>query len=188
MFNPFANLKQQGSLTVVLLAIISIFISGIFFGITYFVMDITETQFRAMDCDIPNNVYVSSCQELWELSVYPFFALKELLIWFSYFFIFAMTLGLLVLGYRAGKNPTLLGLLVIFVIVLTYVGIEVSNIFRTMLENDMMRAMLVEFPVYNKIMLYFPWYTFFVGMMAVALSIVNYQRIRPNLAQEELDY
>lgn len=188
MFNSFADLKRNGSIVVVLLSIFAIFLSGIFFALTYFLMDTVETQFQAMDCVIPNNVYVSTCQELWDLSVYPFFALKDILIWASYFFIFAMTLGLLVLGYRSGKNPTLLGLIVIFVIVLTYIGIEVSNIYRTLIEVDIMRTMLIEFPVYNKIMLYFPWYTFFIGMLSLALAIVNYQRIKPNLAEEELNY
>jgi hypothetical protein len=184
----FDFISERGSLTIVILSILAIFISGIFFGITYYVMDLTEDVFRSSDCVIENNVFVDSCQELWDLSVYPFFALKDILIWFSYFFIFALVLGLLILGYKSGKSPVLLGLLITFVTVLTYIGIEVSNIYRTMLETDIFREMMVEFTVYNRVMLYFPWFVFFVGLMSVLLSIVNYQRIKPNDSAEQLNY
>jgi hypothetical protein len=188
MLDAFDDIHKYGSLAVVILSIFAIFASGIFFGITYYVLDITQTAFENTDCVIDNNTLVSSCQELWALSIYPFLELRELLIWFSYFFIFALALGLLILGYKSGKNPVLLGLLIMFVTVITYVGIEVSNIYRTMLETEAFRAMMVDFVVYNKVMLYFPWFTFFLGLLSVLLSIVNYQRVRTNSQDEELDY
>ena len=188
MFDAFDDIATKGSLTVVILSILAIFLSGIFFGATYYVMDTVEDAFRASDCTIENNVYVDSCQELWELSLYPFLALKELLVWASFFFLFALTLGMLVLGYKAGKSPVLLGLLIMFVIVMTYGAIEISNIYRTMLETDIFRTMMVNFTVYNKVMMNFPWYIFIVSLMSVMLSLVNFQRTRTNNPQEELDY
>jgi len=186
--SSFDDISKYGSLTIILLSILSIFLSGIFFGATYYIMDITEDAFRDSDCVIENNVFVDSCQDLWELSIYPFFALKELLVWFSFFFIFALVLGMMILGYRAGKSPVLLGLLVVFVIVLTYISIEVSNIYRTMLETDIFRTMMLEFTIYNRVMLYFPWFIFFVSLMSVLLSLVNYQRTKTNSPTEELNY
>ena len=188
MFDAFDDIASKGSLTVVILSILAIFLSGIFFGATYYVMDQVDTAFRATDCEISNNVYVDSCQELWELSLYPFLALKELLIWASFFFIFALTLGMLILGYKAGKSPILLGLLIIFVIVMTYGAIEISNIYRTMLETEIFRTMMTNFTVYNKIMMNFPWYIFIVSLMSVMLSLVNFQRSKVNSPTEELDY
>jgi hypothetical protein len=188
MFDSFDDIATYGSLTVVILSILAIFVSGIFFGATYYIMDLTEDSFRNSDCVINNNLYVDSCQDLWELSVYPFFALKEILVWFSFFFIFALVLGLLILGYKAGKSPVLLGLLITFITVLTYIGIEVSNVYRTMLETDIFREMMIEFTVYNRVMLYFPWFVFFIGLMSVLLSIVNYQRTKTNNPREELNY
>jgi len=190
MFNSFDDLTTYGSLAVIILSVLSIFVSGLFFGITYFVLDTTETAFLSTDCVIVDNVFVGSCQELWALSIYPFFALKDLLIWFSYFFIFALVLGMLILGYKSGKSPVLLGLLVTFVTVLTYGAIELSNIYRTMLEIDLFRTMMTDFTVYNRIMLNFPWFIFFVSLMAVLLSIVNYQRTKINSysSKGELNY
>ena len=188
MFNAFDYLKEYGSLVVVVMSILSIFVSGLFFGGAYYIMDVTEDAFHSTNCVIENNVLVGSCQELWSLSVYPFFALKDLLIWFSFFFIFALVLGLLVLGYKSGKSPILLGLLIVFITVLTYIGIEVSNIYRTMLETPLFRTMMLEFTIYNKVMLYFPWFTFFVGLMAVLLSLANFKRVKVNSSTEDLNY
>lgn len=182
------DVASRGSLYVIIMSIMAIFLSGIFFGATYYVLDTVEDAFRASDCTISNNVYVDSCQDLWELSLYPFFALKELLIWFSFFFIFALTLGMLVLGYKSGKSPVLLGLLIVFVIVLTYGSIEISNIYRTMLETDIFRTMMLQFTVYNKIMMNFPWFIFVVSLLSVLLSIVNYQRTKVNSSEDELNY
>jgi|GEM_PF-1602351 len=188
IFNSFEDLKKSGSLTVIILSILSIFASGIFFAIIYFLMGTVQTQFQNTNCDIPNNIYVSSCQELWALSIYPFLSMKGILIWFSYFFIFANVLGLLIIGYRSGKSPALLGLLFVFLIAIVYGSIEISNMYRTMLEIDAFRNMLVDFVVYNKIMLYFPWFTFIVGLLSILLAVVNYQKVKTNLTTEELDY
>lgn len=189
MFDWFDNIREFGGLTLIILSLILIFISGIFFGVTYYIMDYTEDAFQNVDCEIQDNVYVGNCQELWDLSVYPFLALREILVWFSFFFIFALVLGMLIVGYQSGKSPIFLGLFIVFVIVLTYFGIELSNIYRTMLEIDLFRQMMVDFTVYNKVMLNFPWFTFFVGLLSVMLGIVNYQRVTVNRPRQgELDY
>lgn len=183
------NMRRYGGVTLIILSLLAIFSSGIFFGIMYFAMEVTEEGFRDNSCSIENNIYVESCQDLWNLSVYPFLALREIFVWFSFFFIFALVLGMLIAGYQSGKSPVLLGVLVTFVIVITYIGIEISNVYRTMLEVAVFRSMMVPFTVYNKIMLNFPWFSFFVGLLAVMLSIVNYQRSRVNKpTAEELSY
>ena len=186
--DSFDELTKYGSVAVVILSIFSIFLSGIFFGITYYVMDLTQTSFENTNCVITDNIYVSNCQELFALSIYPFLELRSLLIWFSFFFIFALVIGMLVLGYKSGKSPVLFGFLILFIIVLTYLGIEISNIYRSMLEVEMFRDMMLPFTVYNKIMLYFPWFTFIVGLASVMLSLVNYQRTKTNSTSDELDY
>jgi hypothetical protein len=188
MFDALDNIKQYGSISLVIISILAIFMSGIFFGITYYVMDITENSFKSTDCIIKDNIFVGSCQDLWKLSVYPFLALREILIWFSYFFIFSLVLGMLIVGYQAGKSPVLLGLLMVFVLVMTYIGIEISNIYRTMLEVDTFRIIMADFTIYNNIMIKFPWFTFFVGLLSVMLSVVNYQKIFVNKDKALLNY
>ena len=188
MSDPFNKKDALGSLTIIILSILSIFTSGIYFGITYYVMDSVESSLQLMDCDIADNVYFETCQDMFSLSIYPFLALRELLVWASFFFIFALVMGMLMLGYRSGKSPALMGLLIIFVISLSYLAIELSNAFRTMLENQMFRDIMIEFTVYNKVMLNFPWFVFIVSLFSVMLSIVNWQRGRVNAPTADFDY
>lgn len=188
MLDAFDDIGTKGSLAVIIISIFAIFVSGLFFGITYYVMDEVETSFQSTDCVIENNVYVENCQELWALSIYPFLALKDLLVWISFFFIFGIVLGMLILGYKAGKSPILFGLLIIFVMVLTYGAIELSNIYRNMLDIVIFRSMMVEFTVYNTIMFNFPWFIFIVSLMSVMLSLANFQRDKINSPEEDLDY
>jgi len=122
------------------------------------------------------------------LPEYPFLKLRSILVWFSFFFIFSLSLGMLVLGYKSGKNPVLLGLLILFTAVLTYVGIEISNIYRSLIEIDVFRSMMTEFTVYNQVMLRFPWFVFIITLLSVMLGIVNFQRTRANSSSEVLDY
>jgi len=188
MFEALDDLKKYGIFLAILISIGFIFASGIYFAIIYFIMDTTQDSFESMDCVIENNTLVGSCQDLWDMSLYPFLALKEILIWFSFFFIFGLVIALLILGYYSGKSPVLMGMMVVFIGGITYLGIEISNIYRTMLENAVFRNMMTEFTVYNRIMLNFPWFCFFVGLFAVILSIVNFQRTIVNTDTGALDY
>jgi len=188
MIDSLNNMKQYGSVAIILISIFAILISGLFFGITYYVMDSVDTAFQSTNCTIENNVYVDNCQELWALSIYPFLALKNLLIWASFFFIFALALGIIILGYQSGNNPVLLGFLVVIVSVVTYISIEVSNIYRTLIENDLFRSMMTEFTVYNKIMLSFPWFIFIISAFALIMGIVNWQKTKVNSPKDELNY
>lgn len=190
VFSSLEDMRKTGGLTLIILSLLSIFVSGIFFGIFYYTMDVTETAFRANTFEIHNNVYFNNSQQMWELSVYPFLALRELFIWGSFFFIFALTLGLLVVGYQSGKSPVFLGLFIVFIVIITYFGIEFSNVYRSMLEVELFRDMMLPFTVYNKVMLNFPWFSFFVGLLSTMLGIVNYQRTGVNQipTQDELNY
>lgn len=188
MIEEISDIKKYGAIGAILISIFAILISGIFFGATYYILDEVNTAFENTDCVIENNVYVDSCQDLWGLSIYPILALKDILIWFSFFFIFALVMGMLVLGYQSGNNPVLLGVLIVVVSVITYISIEISNIYRTLLENDLFRSMMLEFTVYNRIMLSFPWFMFIVSLFAVVLSIVNWQKVKVNSSKEELNY
>lgn len=182
------DIREYSHLVMIVMGVAMIFFSGIFFGIVYKVMDVTQVSFESVDCVIENNTLVGSCQDLWSMSLYPFLALKELLIWLSFFFIFALVLGMLITGYKSGKSPYLMGFLVIFVGGLTYFGIELANMYAKMLQSEVFRSMMTDFTVYNKIMLNFPWFCFFVGLFSVMLALVNYQKTNLNTDRGDLDY
>jgi hypothetical protein len=188
MADWMSNMKNYGSISIIFFSMLLIFVSGLFFGITYFVMDTVQTSFESTDCVINDNLYVDDCQDLWELSIYPFLALKSLLVWGSFFFIFSLVIGMLLLGYQSGNNPVLMGFLIVIVIVATYTSMYVSNIYRVLLDNGLFRSMMTEFTVYNKIMLSFPWFIFIISLFSFILSIVNWQRTRVNSPKDALNY
>lgn len=188
IFEALDNLQDKGIYLSTIICIIFIFLSGLFFGVMYFALDATNTSFHAQDCVINNNTLVSSCQDLFNLALFPALALKELLIWTSFFFIFGLTISMLVLGYRSGSSPVMLGVMITFVGAITYLGILLSNVYRTFISVEAARLIMVPFTVYNKVMLNYPWFLFFVGLFAVLLGIVNYQKTSVNTPTGEVDY
>lgn len=188
MFDILDNLSEKGGMTIIVVSIFAIFLSGILFGSVYLIMDKAQTGLASSDCVIEGNAYVSSCQDLWDMSFNKFLDLKSILIWVSYFFIFSLVLGLVMLGYSSGKNPAMLGVILVITVVTTYFGIEIANMYRTMLNNAAFFDMMLPFQIYNKIMLNFPWFVAFVGMFSMILGIVNFQKARINSQTSDLDY
>lgn len=182
------EIVSKGSIFILIVSFVFIAVSGLFFGVVYFFMDNINTAMLSADCTIENNTIVSSCQELWELSLYPFLALKEILIWASFISIFALVIGLLIFGYQSGTRPTMLGFLVIVEILFVYGSLHVANVFRTLIENDIIRGMLSDFTVYNRIMINFPWFVFIVSLFSIALGVVNWQRTKVNSPTQDLNY
>lgn len=179
------DISNKSSIIVIALSMLMIFMSGIFFGISYFVMEATEAGFLANDCLISNNVYVDTCQELWDLTVLPFLALRYIIVYASYFFIFGNVFAMLVIGYRSGKSPAMAGFLILVISFFTYASILLSNIYRRMLEVVLFRDMMLPFTVYNQIMLYYPWFIFIVSLSSVMLAIVNWQRTKVNSVSDQ---
>lgn len=180
-----SDADDRGSIMLIALSMLLIFMSGIFFGITYFTFEALEAGFLEMDCEINNNVYVDSCQELWEWTLLPFLALRYILIYGSYFFIFGQVFAMLVVGYRSGKSPAMAGFLILVISFFTYASILISNIYRNMLEVSAFYDIMLPFTVYNKIMLYYPWFIFILSLSSVMLAIVNWQRTRVNSVADQ---
>jgi hypothetical protein len=182
------TIKKYGSFMLIIFSILLIIISGVAFGIFYFTLSSIETGFLAANCEIANNSLVSSCQELWALALYPALALKAIFIWGHTFLIFGAVLGMLFLGYRSGRSGILLGIMTLWIIISTYMGIEISNIYRTFLEIPAFRNMMIEFVFYNRLMLSLPWFMFIVSLFSTMLGLVNYQKSKLNPIKEELDF
>jgi hypothetical protein len=81
-----------------------------------------------------------------------------------------------------------MGYLVVIVIVMTYLSIHISNIYRELISNSVFRDMMVEFTVYNQIMLNFPWFVFIITIMATLMGIVNFQKSSVNRSNDDLNY
>lgn len=180
--------SAKGSVIMVITGLVLIAISGLFFSGLYFFMNTMQTSLLATNCNISNNVFFSDCQGMWTMAVYPFLNLKSILVYLSFFSIFILIVGMLLLGYKSGTSPGLLGVLVLIEVMITYMSIHVANIYRTLLENEMIRNAMIPFGFYNTIMLYFPWFAFIISLFALILGIVNWQKSPVNNDTEELNY
>lgn len=164
-------------------------ISGMYFAFLYYFIDTTQTSLEGIDCDITGNTFGDSCQDLFALVVYPAMNIfKSVLIYLSYFFIFILILGMLLTGYNSGAKPWMMGILVLVEIGLTYASFYIANIYRLLLDNEIVRTALISFPVYNKIMLNFPWFVFVISLFSIALGVVNWQKTSVNTSADELNY
>ena len=161
MFN--INFNEKGKEFMInIFVMIWIFASGIIFAITYFILSTIHTAFLTVDCLIPSNVYFTTCQEWFDMTLYPFFELRYLLVFMNYFAIFGFVFALFFMGFKTKKHPVLLVVHIVTSIIIGYLSIEIANIYRLILQNPIMYSMLTEFGIYNKIMLYFPQFMFFV--------------------------
>jgi len=178
----------KSSMVLVITGIIMIALSGLFFAGMYFFMDTIQTSLLTTNCEITGNALFSDCQGMWSLVVYPFLNLKYILIYLSFFSIFILAIGMLLMGYKSGSNPAFLGIFVLVELLITYGSIHVANIYRLLLNNELIRNAMIPFNVYNTIMLYFPWFVFIISLFALVLGIVNWQKTPVNKASEELNY
>jgi hypothetical protein len=186
MSSGLSDITNKGGMYAAVFSILAIFLSGMFFGGTYYMFNTVQDSLENVDCVITDNAYFEDCQQWFDMSIYPFLALKSILVWFSYFFIFALVLGMFVMSYKSGRSPALMPVLILATIGFTYMGIEMSNVYRTMLENPLFYSMMTPFNIYNKIIINFPWFIGVVGLITSGISIVNYQKVKPN--DGDLDY
>lgn len=156
-----------------LIAMSGIAISGLVMSFSYYVLSILQAAFEKVQCLIPDNVYFSTCQEWFTLTLYPVLNLKYIFIWASYFYIFGVVLGLFFIGFRTKKHPALFSVHIIMSIIFGYLSIEIANIYRTLLGNPLMYDILVPFSIYNKIMLYFPQFMFFVIFLSGIIGFMG---------------
>jgi len=187
--NDYFNFNStKGGITLIVIGLILIALSGLFFAGVYFFMDTIQDSLLASNCEITGNVFFNDCQGMWGLIVYPFLNLKVVLVYLSFFSIFILAIGMLLIGYRSGTNPSLMGVLVLIEIAIVYGSIPVANIYRTLLDNEVIRNAMIPFGVYNTIMLYFPWFVFIISLFSLVLGIVNWQKTPVNNDTEELNY
>jgi len=181
------NPNNKSAVSFLIIAMFAIFLSGIFLAIVYFGVATFQTGLEGVSCDLPGTTY-GDCQTGFGDTIYKLLNLKPIIILFSYLFIFSLVFAMVLLGYKNGENPVMIGVIFIITAVFTYFGLEISNIYRGMLTSEYFYQMMTPFTIYNKIMLNFPWFIAFVGLASLTLSIVNYQRARVNTPTSDLNY
>jgi len=79
-------------------------VSGFFMAISYFIMETLETAFRSVDCLIPQNIYFDTCQEWFNMVLYPVLELRSLFVFASYFFYIRSSVWIIFLWDSEQRN------------------------------------------------------------------------------------
>lgn len=149
--------------------------SGISLGVLGYSMGELETAIGLIDFEVPTNSSgnFTSFQDFADVILYPILGLRESLPYISYFFIFAMVLLFVLMGYISQQRPILFVPYVLILIVYSVVCITISNAYEQLLTNPFILNMMIEYYIFNKIMLYLPQFVFFSGLVIGGIFAMN---------------
>lgn len=155
-------------------------VSGIFAGVVYFQLNTLDSELRDINFDIPlaqnstsGTVNVTQFQDVLGLVIYPILGLKNTLPYLVYFMMFGFIIALALTAYMTSKNPIFFVLHLLFTLLLTYFAIILSNTYQELLSNNFINNMMIDFTVYNIVMLYLPQIFFMTSLVFAGISFVN---------------
>jgi hypothetical protein len=171
MFSNFTML-------IMFLAIASV--SGLIAGVIYYDMNLIDVTFHTINFGIPkeNNLTASNntpadFQDILNIVAYPILGLRTSLPYLVYFMIFGFIGALGISAYLSSKNPVFFVLHILFTSLITYFSIIISGVYITLLKDPFINSMMVQFVIYNKIMLYLPQILFFTALLFGVIAFVN---------------
>ena len=162
---------------VVFVAIVSF--GGLLAGLVFYGMETVDTTLRTINITIPiqevssANANLTTFQDVFEMIVYPFLNLRNTLPYLTYFMVFAFIIGLGITAYMSSKNPVFFVLHLLFTFVITYFSIILGNTYKTLLSNPFINSIMIDFTIYNKLMLYLPQIIFFTSLVFASIAFVN---------------
>lgn len=179
--------------------LVATFASGIIASVVYYDMKIMNTTLHQVDFQIPIqenatsiNDYknISTFQDILEIVVYPILGLADSLPYLTYFMIFGLIIALAITAYVSSKNPVFFVLHLLFTLLVTYFCNILSNSYSNILSNSFMNTILIDFPVYNKVMLYLPQIVFFTSILFGLIAFISILKPQSNLGgnQQGLNY
>jgi hypothetical protein len=168
---------------------------GICAGVLYYDMGLLDTSLKTVNFPLPIQDVttipehnVTDWQDIMAIVIYPFLGLRDVLPTLTYFMVFAFIIGLGVSAYMSSKNPIFFVVHLLFTFIITYFAIILSNAYRSLLENVFFNSMMVEFVIYNKLMLYLPQVIFFTSILFGVISFINIIKPQTNTSNIGLNY
>jgi len=169
------------NLIVMIIFLVGVFVGGIFGGLIYTSFNMLEVELQTVDFQIPfaqNSTIdeapnVTTFQEVLDITIYPFFDVADSLPYLTYFMCFAFIIALAMVAYLSTKNSLFFVVHLLFTLLLTYFAILLSNAYTKLLTDSTFNNMMVEFPVYNLLMIYLPQVFFVTSLVFASISFVN---------------
>lgn len=169
--------------------LVSFFVTGILAGVSYYGLKTMETELRGVDFVIPgaqnssnpDTRNVTTFQDVLDITIFPLFDFVDKLPMFSYFMLFAYIIGLAVTAYVSTKNPVFFVVHFLYTLILTYFAMILANAYAEILANPIMDSIMVNFPVYNLLMMYLPQVFFITSLLFGTISFITI--LKPSTAE-----
>lgn len=180
--------------TILIIFVVVVFVSGLLAGITYYDMNLMNSVLHTVNFDIPIEVNTTSnmttFQDILGITIYPILGLSSALPYLVYFMIFGFIIALAITAYLSSKNGVFFVVHLLFTFFITYLCFILSNVYITLLQNQFINSMMVNFTVYNTLMIYLPQVVFFTSLLFSAIAFVNLMKPQSNLGgnQTSLNY
>lgn len=183
------------NLTLMVIFLIVVSVSGLFAGLVYYGMNTLKVTLLTVDFPLPiednstaSELNMTHFQDILELVVYPILDLKDSLPYLTYFMVFGFIIALGMTAYLTTKNPLFFVLHLLFTFLMTYFCIILSNNYAGLLTNPFINTLMVDFTIYNKLMLYLPQVVFFTSLLFGIISFVNVIKPQNNYSATGLNY
>jgi len=169
--------------------------SGIIAGVVYYQVDTLDSVLHTVNFPLPlentapgNATNVTDFQDILGMVVYPILGLRTSLPYLVYFMIFGFIIALGISAYLTCKNPVFFVLHLLFTFVITYFCLILSNTYAVLLKNPFINSMMMQFTIYNKVMLFLPQIVFFTSLLFGVIAFVNLIKPQNDYSQTGINY
>jgi len=188
-------MQMFSNFTILIIFLVVISVVGLIAGILYYDMNIMQSTLATVNFQIPiedNSSIgvhnVTDFQDILGVVVYPILGLKDSLPFLTYFLVFGFIIAMAVTAYVSSKNPVFFILHILFTFLVTYFCIIISNTYKELLSNPFINQLMIQFTIYNKLMLYLPQVVFFSSLVFGAIAFINIIKPQTNYSQTGLNY
>jgi hypothetical protein len=182
------------NLIMLIMFLVVVSAGGLIAGIIYFDMQVLDINLRTINFTLPiqeigqANSNLTDFQDVLGTVVYPILGLRDSLPYLTYFMVFAFIIALGMSAYLTSKNPIFFVLHILFTVLITYFCIILSNTYKDLLSQPFINSMMINFTIYNKLMLYLPQVVFFTSLLFGVISFVNIMKPQTNYSNVGLNY
>jgi hypothetical protein len=171
---------------VIFFAIISFV--GLFAGLFNYGIGVLQVNLETINVSIPTdggvnaslNPNMTTLQDVLGLTIYPFLELRSALPYLTYFLVFALIIAFSISAYLSSKYPLFFVVHLLFTLVMTYFAIIISNTYVDLLTNPFINSIMLDFPIYNRLMYALPSIVFFPSLLfGIIAFIVNFKPSTP---------
>lgn len=182
-----------GNFMLLIIFLVVAIVSGLLAGVVYFDMNTLDSALHTVNFQIPieNNISVgnvSDFQDILGIVVYPLLGLRSSLPFLVYFMIFGFIIALGMSAYLTCKNPIFFVLHLLFTFLITYFCIILSNTYSMLLTNPFINSMMLDFTIYNKVMLFLPQIVFFTSLLFGVIAFINLMKPQNDYSNTGINY